>query len=348
MFKSKQLTIALAGVFVVLSACMAGTVWAEDARTIPGPPVGIAKGKFETAREKGLTRAYRMKQGYQGDEQAKQLAERLNRHTKSGDLVELKPDSSNGMMYVSKGDPSGHFRVNKKTGDFSFSKGMKGYFEDGSTPGLPDKEQAAGVAKKHLKDLGLMPAKQEELVLQHIGGLKQVELKEDGKQVESDKLVTVHFGRQIDGSPVGGPGSKMIVHLGADGELVGLHRRWVEVSPERRGDQDFKGQGDVHRSMTAQLKQEAARAKRAEASAPALGLFDDGEGNIEPAYFFEADLEYDSADGDKEGGGKFKEKYLGVVGAIKGSKANFRQLERAKGQPEKADKGRKPEEHEDD
>jgi len=339
MITRKQFTVASAGVVMIASACVAGIAMAE-------PPVNIGPGKFETAREKGMLKAYRMKEGFPGEQQARQLAERLNRHAKFGDTIEFKADGNNGLFHVSKADPSAHFRINKKTGDFSYTRGMKGYFEGGTTPGLPTKEQAAEMAKKHLKDMGLMPAKPEELVLLHIGGMKDIEFK-DGKQTEHDKLVTVHFGRQIDGTVVGGPGSKIIVNLGANGELVGLHRRWVEVVEERRPDRDFKGQAEVHQNITAQLKKEAAQAKRADASAPDLALFDDGDGNIEPAYFFDAELEYDEADGQTKGG-KYKEKYLGVVGAIKGSKADFRQLKRAKAQPDRADPNKKPEKHEDD
>lgn len=299
------------------------------------PQVTVKSGKFESAKEKKAVKALRMKSGYKGDAEARELGNKLFRAAKKSENVALKGDKSNALQHVSKSDPAGHFRIDKTTGDFSFHKGFKDYVNDRSTANLPSKDGAPEVAKKHLAALGLLPDKQEEMVVKHVGGINQVDLK-DGKVVgEFKKIVTVHFGRQIDGIDVGGPGSKIVVDLGANGDLVGVHKRWIEYVEEPKTDAEIKGQSEVVSDLRSKVRNEASKAKKADTTAPDFGYYDDGKGNIEPAYFFVADLEYDSTD--EEGKPKaMKEKYLGVVPALKNSKADFKQLEKAEKNPNRS------------
>lgn len=297
------------------------------------PPVNMKQGRFVTAREKNAVKAYRQKGGYKGDADAKAFAEKLFRTKGRAELVTLKDDGSNHMIFVSRDDPAAHFRVNKTTGDFSWGKGMKAYMNDGTTQGLPGKDGAADVAKRHLTELGLMPGDQTQLVVRGVGGLRQQDLGQDGKPTaEHDKLVTVYFGRKIDGIDVGGPGSHIIVDLGANGELVNVSRRWIELTEEKKTDADLETQGEVVSKLKAKLQRDASNAKSIDSSEPQFGYFDDGKGNIEPAYFYIADVAYDSAD-PKGAVTQVKEKHHGAVPALKGSRADFEQLEKAKGQP---------------
>ena len=299
-----------------------------------GPKINIKAGKFETAQQKRAMHAYRMVAGYKGDNDAKLFAEHLFNKTKARQKVSLKADTANNMIYLG-GAPGAFFRINRKTGDFSFSKGIGDYFKnENRTDSLPGKNQAANIAKQHLKALKLMPKYEKELTLQHVGGLGLATHKDGKTSQPVDKLVTVQFGRVIDGVPVTGPGSKIIVTLGANGELVSLQRRWVELKREQKKSKDFKSQADVHSNIKAKMAKEAAGAKRVDVNAPEFGYYDDGDGNIEPAYIFLADLTYDSEDAKA---GKYeKEKYFGVVGAMKGSRAKFDQLEKAKKGPVKS------------
>lgn len=310
-----------AGIALTLTALLAAPALAE-------PQVNVKSGKFATAKEKNAVHAYRMKEGFKGDAAARELGNKLYRAARESDSVALKEDKSNSLMHVSKADPGGHFRIDKTTGDFSFSKGFKDFINDRSTANLPSKEKAPDVAKKLLADLGLLPDNQDELVVRHVGGLNQVDVKDGKPSEELKKLVTVHFGRQIDGIDVGGPGSKIVVDLGANGELVGVHRRWVEVTKESKTDADVKGQAEVVSEVRAKIRNQASKAKKADVSAPDFGYFDDGKGNIEPAYFFDAELTYDGTDAEGKPA-TITEKYHGVVPALKGSKADFDQLEKA-------------------
>ncbi len=298
------------------------------------PPVNIKAERFVSAREKNAVKAFRMKEGYKGDAAAKTLAEKLFRMARFSDVISLNDDKSNHLLHVSKNDATAHFRIDKTTGDFSMTKGYKNYLNDQATSGLPSKDQAVDVAKRHLTEMGLMPADQKQLVVRHVGGVNQADLV-DGKSVERAKLVTVHFGRQIDGIDVSGPGSKITVELGANGELVGLTRRWSEVTEEKKNDSDLHSQAEVNNLVKAKLQRDGAHAKSIDSSGPDFGYFDDGKGNIEPAYFFLAEASYDSVE---EGGkkGQFKEAFHGAVPALKGSKADFEQLEKAQKQPVKS------------
>jgi hypothetical protein len=296
------------------------------------PQVNVKSERFVTAREKNAVKVFLMKEGYKGDLDAKALGEKIFRTKARSEGVSLKDDGSNHMLYVSKDDPSAHFRIDKTTGDISWSRGMKAYLNDGATAGLPGKNSAVDVAKRHLTELGLMPADQKQLVVRSVGGVRQADLGADGKSVEHDKLVTVFFGRVIDGIDVGGPGSKIIVELGASGELVSLIRRWSEVNEEKKADGDVQSQADVTKSLREKLQRDGSNARTIDSSGPDFGYFDDGKGHIEPAYFFTADLTYDVAD-EKGVVTQHNEKHGGAVPALKGSKADFEQLEKAKAQP---------------
>ncbi len=329
MIKNIGTRITRVSAALVVPALLVGTV------AFAAPQVNMKQGRFVTAREKNAVKAFRQKAGYKGDADAKAFAEKLFRTKGRAELVTLKDDGSNHMIFVSKDDPAAHFRIDKTTGDFSWGKGMKPYMNDGATQGLPGSDAAADVAKRHLTELGLMPADQTQLVVRHVGGVRQQDLGQDGKPTaEHDKLVTVYFGRKIDGIDVGGPGSHIIVDLGANGELVNVSRRWSELNEEKKTDADLETQGDVVNKMKAKLQRDGANAKTIDSSEPQFGYFDDGKGNVEPAYFYIADVTYDSAD-PKGAVTQIKEKHHGAVAALKGSKADFEQLEKAKSQPTK-------------
>src|SRR6185503_19762566 len=156
---------------IVVGAAVIASMLLLQAPAFSQPPVNVKPGKFDSAADKGALKARRMKGGYKGDADSKALAEKLNRAARITDAVEVKSDpKSNALLHVNKSDPSGHFKVDKTTGDVSYSKGLKSYENDRATTGLVPEDRAADAAKNYLTDLGLMPEKQEELVVKHIGG----------------------------------------------------------------------------------------------------------------------------------------------------------------------------------
>jgi hypothetical protein len=297
-----------------------------DAGAAQEPQITVRAGTFQAPQEKKADRAFRMAEGFRGPEHAKALGARLFERSGKRESIELKDDGAGNLQYVSRADPSAHFRINSKTGDFSFNRGMSDLLNSEATPNLPGREQAVELAKAHLRELGQLPD-QEELVVRHVGGLRTTEQDGRGGTRIVDKLVTVHFGRQIDGLDVAGPGSKIVIDLGQNGELVGVAKRWIEVKEEKVSPAQFRSKGEVEREIRDHIQREWARARRATAEPPDLGYFDDGHGNIEPAYFFVTELVHESQEED----GRATEsmgKYLGAVPAMKNSRARFQQEDR--------------------
>ena len=104
---------------------------------------------------------------------------------------------------------------------------------------------APQMAARLLKDLGVMPGRVGEMVLEHVGGLDMGVHRTDGTTELFKKLVTVRFSRQLDGLPVEGPGSRIIVRMGSGGELAGLIRRWNEFTSQPLAASDTLGMREI-------------------------------------------------------------------------------------------------------
>ena len=93
-------------------------------------------------------------------------------------------------------------------------------------PQLPAKGEAISLAEHFLNDNKLSPRNKNELKVVNVGGLRSSSVI-DGKRAGPiiDKLVTVRYGRVIDNLPVVGPGSKIVVNLGNNGEVMGVIRQ---------------------------------------------------------------------------------------------------------------------------
>jgi hypothetical protein len=309
--------------FMLALAFLLFTVFANGA--FAQPPVNMRVSKFDEPASRGADRAFRMKEGFRGQQDAARQADKLFKHGGKGQTIQFKDDGAGNLIHINQSDPSAHFRVNKKTGDFSFNRGIADLLNDKQTQGLPTGQQAIERAKSHLKALGELPD-EEELVVQHVGGLRMAEMTDGNVHRAVDKLTTVHFGRRIKGLDVAGPGSKIVVDLGTNGELVGLQKRWMSLTDaeEKIPPGSLRSRGDVEQSTRAKLQREWAKAKKINADSLDLGYYDDGEGNIEPAYFTIAELVHDSFD---EGGkvSEVKSHFLNATPAMKNSRAKFDQ-----------------------
>jgi hypothetical protein len=292
---------------------------------------------FTTAQEKGLLSVFRLPSGQEVKEveRARQVSSRLFAQSKIRP-GEMKPDASHHLIQVGADDPSASFRLDRRTGSFSFNGGFRSYLGGQSTSGLPQPEQAVELARRHLDDLGLLPASQDQLFVQHVGGIRAAERNEQGALQAGDKLVTVHFGRKIGGVEVGGPGSKIVVTMGSGGELVALYRRWLEGSEERKRPGELLSRKEVLAAVRAAVIRDAVEAERVKIATPEAGYYDDGEGNIEPAYFVVAELVFDDAKDRHRG----TERYLEVIPALKAPRAVFVQETRAEKSPAAAPQGR--------
>lgn len=296
------------------------------------PTYRLSSSAFKTAVEQKALTAYRIDKdrSYKGEAYAKSIGDGLmSFRVKKLSPIKLET-SGRQLFFLDKQDAARHFTIDTDTGDISFHKGMRGYTDLKPVAGLPKGEDnAVKQAKAILSELKLMPENEREMVVRHVGGLKLVERSEDGKTTEVDKLVTVHFGRKLDGIDVGGPGSKIVVSMGRNGELVALTRRWTEVRKEAKSTKQFYSKPVVEQNLKARLSKELVKARSIQLAAPEVGYYDDGKGNIEPAYFFTADLEYEAP----EKGEQIKEKYFGALPALSDSRADFVQMEKSKKAP---------------
>lgn len=136
---------------------------------------------------------------------------------------------NNTMYYVDGSDANITLEQDLTNGNFSFSKIDRRYMGD-YVPALPSSEEAIKIGAAFLREHGLQANNENELQLEHVGGLRAQSQK--GKII--DKVITLTYGRKLDSLPVIGPGSKIVINIGDKGEVVGLTRRWREVSTSKR------------------------------------------------------------------------------------------------------------------
>ncbi|MGD2090525.1 MAG: hypothetical protein PVH61_30415 [Candidatus Aminicenantes bacterium] len=214
------------------------------------------------------------------------IAQELFTYTGTAFYLDELHQIDNCLLYRSSADSSAKLEVHKVSGDIIFTKGMAAYKGEGNTPGLPSKKQAPTLAKKHLKDLGLY---KKGLVLNKVNVLKEAFY--NGQTSETfDKLVIVSFKRKLGGIPVWGA-SRVIVTLGAGGELAGLIVRWYDV-------EKVKIPGvvkNIKNHLTAKIKDKQKNSNFVLVKKADLVLFDDGNGVIEPAVFVQGEVNEDGA-----------------------------------------------------
>lgn len=159
-----------------------------------------------------------------------------------------------------------------------------------STPALPSTEAAPAIATSLLAELELSPERAEEMVVEHVGGLNMGVEGADGETQVFEKLRTVRFGRQLDGQKVVGPGSRIQVQLGQEGEMRGVIRRWDEVTSNSVAPEAKVTVEDVREMIEFRLDTAASHAEKIEFNSAEMVLFDDGNGVIEPVIHVIVDL----------------------------------------------------------
>lgn len=197
------------------------------------------------------------------------------------------------LIINSKEDSSAVFDVEIMTGAFLFNTGLKKYAGERNTPGLPLKSKAPELALEHLAKLKYLPKNSEELVVKNVGGLGMSLAKEGKISEKYQKLVTVLFGRVLDGVPVQGRGSRIVVHLGDNASLVGLIKHWPEVKAKKIKNGRIKNDDLIREEINSRLLRMAGQAKEIIVREARLVLFDDGRGVIEPAVYVVAAARYD-------------------------------------------------------
>jgi len=204
-------------------------------------------------------------------------------------------DSGNALIFTSTSIKSAILQIDKHNNSILFNAGIENYAKDNCSYLLPSDEELSTIAKKHLYNLNLLPENLSEMYVAHIGGLTKSELTKERVTKTYVKLKTIRYERKINGVPVIGVGSKIIVNLGENGELCGLIRNWTEVEKST----DFKTNSNKYFKPyfveSVALKNISNIAKDAlEVSVESFEyvLYDDGNGIIEPAVYVEMENKY--------------------------------------------------------
>ena len=232
-------------------------------------------------RDMALTRYRANGKSGLSEDQAYRVAEELVGAT-GGDVDPTKAELREDVLrFVGREDLSAGLDVDTRFGDISYSGGLARYSADGTTPGLPDAKEAPELALQWVSSIGLLPPA-DEMVVAHVGGLNMSARDEDGRTADYAKLVTVRFERELGGLPVLGA-SRLVVHLGEQGQLQGLVLSWVQVERE---EVDPAAVLDPEATLGEALElfeMTSGDARSIRVEDAEVVLYDDGAGTIEPA-----------------------------------------------------------------
>lgn len=189
--------------------------------------------------------------------------------------------------YVDANDQSAFIEVNPVNQTVLFTKGIQTLQTPQGTSNLLKGNNATKIVETHLKDLGLYPADPTQLVQLKQGAIMLgVYNKTTGQTATYQKTTTLRFTRTLNGLPVKGPGSRIVVDLGSNGSLEGLVWNWHEVTGKTVASAEVFSQNQLQTDV----KKRLGSLKNLKSSQQKLVLYDDGTGNIEPVYQVEATL----------------------------------------------------------
>lgn len=121
-------------------------------------------------------------------------------------------------------------------------------------------------------------------------------LKEDSTTEVFKKLVTVRYDRKLSGVPVMGD-SRIIVNMGSNGKLAGLIYYWGEIVEKRTIEPgSFLADKDIKKELESRLRAASVDAKKILVQKVDFVYYDDGKGNIEPAFYVLGRLSYEVRD----------------------------------------------------
>jgi hypothetical protein len=204
----------------------------------------------------------------------------------------LEIPESNIVRYVSARDPNTTFEHNVVTGDVGFNRNFSRYL--GSfVPKLPGTDEALKYSSAFLEQNKLLPANPEELKIAHVGGLRTTSTLSTGRAGPVvDKLVTITYSRELNGVPVIGAGSKLVVNIGDSGEVIGVTRRWRELDkPVRLSSSEILSEKEALELSNRQILSEFGANSRVEVLQTQVAYFDNNGETIQPVFAFQTKVQ---------------------------------------------------------
>lgn len=193
------------------------------------------------------------------------------------------------LYFTNPGDPTTFFKIDPKKGNFSFKKSLLPYLEQTNIV-LPTDQDGDVIARQYLANQGWLPAVQSEMQLLHAGGINKGD-EENNQQVLIGLLRTFYYGRQLDGMPVLGPGSKITVHIGDQNAIIGVLRRWREPRSSRLlSSTELKSQQQATSEFTEFLNRQFNFADAKNINFTEMAYYDGDGGFIQPVYAFDVIL----------------------------------------------------------
>jgi hypothetical protein len=195
-------------------------------------------------------------------------------------------------------------KMDLENGSISFTK-EKVYFDPMvNTPKLPGNEIADSLSRKQLSQLGILPESEDEIVVEHIGSVNTTTYnKKTGRITTNKNLVTVYYGRKIDGLPVKG-NSRMVTYLGKNGDLVGVIKKWTKIqSGTKIASSEIKSiksvVSDMKNLVQNRFTSDIDRINVVNVNKVQIVMYDDGN-VIEPALYSELEIANANGNTDKD------------------------------------------------
>lgn len=208
----------------------------------------------------------------------------------SADKLEIP--ETNIVRYVSARDVNTTLEHNVVTGDVSFNRNFNRYL--GSfAPKLPATDTALKYARAFLEENKLLPQNPEELKVAHVGGLRTTSILSTGRPGPVvDKLVTLTYSRELNGVPVIGAGSKLVVNIGDSGEIIGVTKRWRELDkPTRLDAAEVLTEKEALELSKRQILSEFGEKSRVEVLQTQIVYFDNNGNTIQPVFAFQTKVQ---------------------------------------------------------
>lgn len=155
-------------------------------------------------------------------------------------------------------------------------------------------EDAIKLSYAYLKKTGLMPANEDELKIDHVGGIMQMLSNAESPE---KKAVVVYFYRELDGLRVRNFGSSITVTLAEETVPNGVQYHWREVASKSKvGRRGFLKAEEVKRLIKDDINRVYAKDAKITIDNIELVLYDNGGEYIQPAYLYEG-VSHSSAEG---------------------------------------------------